>query len=45
MRGAEANMNITPEQFVDILHDCANSLHRNFTVEVDPWWEKGKAKK
>lgn len=40
LRSADANMEITPEQFVDILYDCTNSLDRRFTHEIEPWWEK-----
>ena len=43
LRGAECNMKITDEQFVDILYDCSNSLKegKKFKIlhSVDKWWE------
>jgi hypothetical protein len=36
-------MNITDSQFVDILHDCLNSLQVGndikFIYDVDKWWD------
>ena len=44
LRGAYCNMDITTEQFIDILYDCKNSLEegRNvrFIHHVDRWWEQ-----
>lgn len=34
------NKNITHEQFYAILHDCMNSVHSNFTVAINKWWEE-----
>lgn len=47
LRSAEANMEITHEQFYAVLHDCKNSLEDEkgkgnirFYTEIDKWWEK-----
>lgn len=44
LRGAECNMKISDNQFVDILYDCANSLEEGkkvrFLHDVDKWWEE-----
>jgi len=42
MRGTTANMDITPEQFTDILWDCVNSTSKNVTHEINAWWKEGK---
>ena len=43
LRGAESNLNITDEQFVDILYDCLNSLEEGkkckLLHDVYKWWE------
>lgn len=43
LRGASCNMQITDEQFVDILYDCINSLEEGkkckLLHDVDKWWE------
>lgn len=39
MRSPRVNMNITHEQFLDVLRDCTNSIHPNFTYAIDRWWE------
>ena len=39
LRSAEANMEISSEQFWHILHDCMNSLHNGrYVTEIDEWW-------
>ena len=43
LRGASCNIEITDEQFVDILYDCKNSLEKGsvrFLQDVDRWWDK-----
>lgn len=46
LRGAVSNMEITSEQFVDILYDCLNSLQEGKKIkvlhDVDPWWASDK---
>ena len=39
LRGATANMNITPEQFRTVLYDCMNSVHPQFTTMITKWWK------
>ena len=39
LRGACANMPITPEKLLAVLYDCTNSLHPHSTHEVHPWWK------
>lgn len=43
LRGASCNMDITDEQFIDILYDCLNSLPINqnprIVYDVDRWWD------
>lgn len=43
MRSAECNMEITHEQFFDILVDCRNSFesHRVYAYN-DEWWKENK---
>ena len=38
LRSPYANMEITHEQFLYILRDCTNSIHPNFTYQIDEWW-------
>lgn len=44
LRGASMNLNISDNQFVDVLYDCLNSLEEGktfkFTYSVDKWWEE-----
>mgnify|MGYP003300896419 CR=1 FL=1 len=44
LRGALSNMEISDEQFVDILYDCVNSLEegKQYKVlyDVNNWWSK-----
>lgn len=43
LRGAKCNMDITDEQFIDVLYDCLNSLPLNqnprIIYDVDRWWD------
>ena len=39
LRDPYVNMDITHEQFLDILRDCTNSIHPNFTYEINEWWK------
>ena len=43
LRDAKCNMEITDEQFVDILYDCRNSLPLNqsprIIYDVNRWWD------
>ena len=39
LRSPMANMEITHEQFLDILRDCHNSLKKGFYYSIDCWWE------
>ena len=49
LRGAMCNMNITDDQFVDVLYDCTNSLQINspikITHHVDKWWSVNEGDK
>ena len=38
LRSPMVNMEITHEQFWDILHDCMNSVHPKSTYEINEWW-------
>ena len=43
LRGAYCNINISDEQFVDILYDCFNSLQPisgnvKIIYDIDKWW-------
>ena len=38
LRSPMSNKEITHEQFYAILHDCMNSVHPQFTVQIDKWW-------
>lgn len=45
LRGAEANMDLTPRQFLEILVDCKNSYYEDKIIRfkdctVGKWWEK-----
>lgn len=46
LRSFEANMDITDEQFLNVLWDCTNSMEEDrnlstrFFHQVDKWWEK-----
>lgn len=40
LRDAYSNMQISHEQFWDILYDCQNHLHPQFTHMIDKWWEE-----
>ena len=40
LRSPFVNKNITHEQFYAILNDCMNSVHPNFTVAINRWWEE-----
>ena len=39
LRDPYVNMDITHEQFLDILRDCTNSIHPNFTYAITEWWK------
>ena len=39
LRDPYVNMDISHEQFLDILRDCTNSIHPNFTYEINEWWK------
>ena len=39
LRDPYVNMDITHEQFLDILRDCMNSIHPNFTYAINEWWK------
>ena len=43
MRGAYCNMEISDNQFVDILYDCINSIERekkpSIIHDIDKWWK------
>ena len=39
LRDPYVNMNISHEQFLDVLRDCTNSIHPNFTYEINEWWK------
>ena len=39
LRDPYVNMDITHEQFLDILRDCTNSIHPNFTYAINDWWK------
>ena len=39
LRDPYVNMYITHEQFLDILRDCMNSIHPNFTYAINEWWK------
>ena len=39
LRDPYVNMDITHEQFLDILRDCMNSIHPNFTYAITEWWK------
>ena len=34
-----SNMEITHEQFLTVLRDCFNSLHKNVKYDIEPWWK------
>ena len=38
LRSPMVNMEITHEQFLDVLRDCHNSVHKNCWYSVDEWW-------
>ena len=39
LRDPYVNMDISHEQFLDILRDCINSIHPNFTYAINEWWK------
>ena len=39
LRDPYVNMDISHEQFLDILRDCMNSTHPNFTYAINEWWK------
>ena len=39
LRDPYVNMDISHEQFLDILRDCMNSIHPNFTYAINEWWK------
>ena len=39
LRDSYVNMDISHEQFLDILRDCMNSIHPNFTYAINEWWK------
>ena len=39
LRDPYVNMDITHEQCLDILRDCMNSIHPNFTYAINEWWK------
>lgn len=39
LRDPYVNMDISHEQFLDILRDCTNSIHPNFTYAINEWWK------
>lgn len=42
LRSPEVNMNITHEQFSDILYDCKNSLYTFVKYVINEWWKESK---
>lgn len=38
LRSPMSNMEITHEQFLTVLRDCFNSLHKNVKYDIEPWW-------
>lgn len=45
LRGAEANMDLSPRQFLEILVDCTNSIYKDQNLKVEDktvgkWWEE-----
>ena len=40
LRGAMWNMELTHEQFLDVLYDCRSSRYKNITWDHDKWWER-----
>lgn len=38
LRSPMSNKEITHEQFYAVLHDCMNSIHPQFTVQINEWW-------
>lgn len=45
LRSPMSNMEITHEQFLAVLRDCFNSLHKNVKYQIQPWWVNKKQKK
>ena len=39
LRDPYVNMDISHEQFLDVLRDCMNSIHPNFTYAINEWWK------
>lgn len=39
LRSPQVNMEISHEQFLDILKDCFNSLHENVKYDLNKWWK------
>ena len=39
LRDPYVNMDISHEQFLDILRDCMHSIHPNFTYAINEWWK------
>ena len=39
LRDPYVNMDISHEQFLDVLRDCTNSIHPNFTYAINEWWK------
>lgn len=42
LRSPMVNMEITHEQFLDILRDCHNSVYKNVRYDIEPWWEESE---
>lgn len=40
LRGSMWNMELTHEQFLDVLYDCRSSRYKNITWDHDKWWER-----
>ena len=39
LRDPYVNMDISHEQFLDILRDCMNSIHPNYITQINEWWK------
>ena len=40
LRSPMWNMELTHEQFLDVLDDCRSSRYKNITWSHDKWWER-----
>lgn len=39
LRDPYVNMDISHEQFLDVLRDCMNSVHPNYLTQITEWWK------